>query len=108
MHRSMKMLAALAAGVLLVLVLAVPAFAESPEQRCEDLGGTYSKDRGTASCVISETPGNNQGGVTKDTTESQKGSFTSSHEEESARCVNNSGGVHCPSGQQGGGDVLPI
>ena len=108
MHRSMKITATLATTALLVLILAVPALAASPQRRCEDVGGTYSKERGTAECTITETPGNNQGGVTKEVTESQKGSFTSAHEEESSRCVDNNGGLHCPSGRQGGGDVFPI
>jgi hypothetical protein len=107
--RTVSRLTVVGATILLLAVaLAAPASAISPQQRCEELGGTYGKDRGTATCTIVETPGNNQGGVTKDTTESQKGSFTSAHEEDSATCVNNKGGEHCPSGRQSGGSVLPL
>ena len=108
MHDVSRIAVVVAIVGLLALVVAAPAIAISPEQRCEELGGTYTKVRGTATCTIAEAPGNNQGGVTKETTESQKGSFTSAHVEESSKCVNNKGGEHCPSGQQTGGSVLPL
>ncbi len=89
-------------GLLLTTFLFVSAgaaLAASPQQECEAAGGTFSKTRGTQTCTFSETPGNNQGGVTKDTDVSQKGSSRSSHPEESQHCVTNNGGTHCPSGQ---------
>jgi hypothetical protein len=92
----------LALVVMLMLpLLAGTAFAISPRDECELAGGTFSKVQGTQTCTFSETPGNNQGGVTKDTDVSQKGSSRSSHPEEEQFCVNNRGGEHCPAGQQG-------
>ena len=93
------MLVALVA-LLMLPVLGGTAYAISPRDECEQAGGTFTKVQGTQTCTFSETPGNNQGGVTKDTDVSQKGSSRSSHPEETEFCVNNRGGEHCPAGQQ--------
>lgn len=82
-------------AVALVMAFAAPAMAISPEQECVLAGGTYEKVGGTQTCTFTETPGNNQGGVTKETDESQKGSSRSSHPEEEEDCVDNNGGTHC-------------
>lgn len=74
---------------------AVGAFAASPRAECEAQGGTFSKSGGTQTCTIAEAPGNNQGGVTKEESTSQKGSSRSSHPSDTEKCVNNSGGRHC-------------
>ena len=71
------------------------ASAISPEQECELAGGTFTKEKGTQTCTFVETPGKNQGGVTKTETESQKGSSRSAHPEEEEDCVVNRGGTHC-------------
>ena len=76
-------------------LMAVSAFAASPRAECEAQGGTFSKSGGTQTCTISETPGNNQGGVTKEDSTSQKGSSRSSHPSTNSKCVNNNGGRHC-------------
>jgi hypothetical protein len=75
------------------------ALAASPRAECEAAGGTFVKVQGTQTCTFAEVPGNNQGGVTKETDVSQKGSSRSSHPEEEEFCVGNRGGRHCPSGQ---------
>lgn len=87
----------LAAGLLVgVALVPLAAHAMSNQEYCEQvLGGTYYNDNGTKYCVTSDTPGNNQGGVTKTDTEGQKGSFSSSHDRTSEDCVNNNGGSHC-------------
>lgn len=85
----------------LVASIALTSTAISPREECEAAGGTYEKVRGTQTCTFTTTPGNNQGGVTKEETDSQKGSSRSSHPEETSTCVNNNGGLHCPPGQQG-------
>ncbi len=87
-------------ALLMLPVLTGTAYAISPQQECEQAGGTFVKVGGTQTCTFSETPGKNQGDVTKDTDVSQKGSSRSSHLEEDAYCVNNKGGGHCPAGQQ--------
>lgn len=85
---SVAMVAAMSLGT-------VSAFAASPRAECEAAGGTFSKSGGTQTCTISETPGNNQGGVTKEDSTSQKGSSRSSHPSTNEKCVNNKGGRHC-------------
>ena len=82
---------------LAAVALGIPssAGAISPRDECENQGGVFFKVGGTQTCLISTTPGNNQGGVTKEESESQKGSSRSSHPEETERCVNNRGGRHC-------------
>lgn len=92
-------LAVTASLFVMLFALTVGASAISPQQECEEAGGTFTKVQGTQTCTFSETPGNNQGGVTKDTEESQKGSSRSSHPSEEETCVNNNGGEHCPAGQ---------
>lgn len=83
-------------GALIVGTSIFPvASAASDADECADAGGVYENDRGTKSCIITETPGNNQGGVTKTDEDSQKGSFSSSHELEEEDCVRNHGGDHC-------------
>ncbi len=79
---------------------AVLATALSPADECELAGGVFDKVKGTQSCTFSDAPGNNQGGVVKETDVTQKGSSRSAHPEETEYCVNNNGGVHCPAGQQ--------
>ena len=76
------------------------ALAASPQSECEAAGGTFTKVSGTQTCTFAEAPGNNQGGVEKETDVSQKGSSRSSHPEEEEYCVDNRGGRHCPTGQQ--------
>ena len=95
--RKLVVLLALAAAIMTVLALTTPtASALSPQDYCEQvLGGTYANVQGTKTCVTSETPGKNQGGVTKEETDSQKGSFNSSHPREEEDCVVNNGGTHC-------------
>ena len=81
-----------AVGTSLALAVpAAPAFAISDEQACEDQGGTFVKERGTAECQF---PVGNSHNVK---TVSQKGSFGSSHDE----TLTNPGGNQ-PPGQQGG------
>jgi hypothetical protein len=88
--------AAVGLGGLLGLARASGVGAISPREYCETvLGGTYQNVNGTKTCVTSDTPGKNRGGVTKEETTSQKGSFNSSHPREEEDCVNNRGGSHC-------------
>lgn len=87
-------LPALAAAAILVLGSAGTALAISPQDECEAAGGVFSKSGGTQSCLISVAPGNNQGGVTKDTETSQKGSSRSSHPEDTDKSITNRGGTH--------------
>jgi len=70
---------------------AAPALATSDAQACEDAGGTFVKDQGTASCQF---PVGNSDNVK---TTSQKGSFGSSHDE-----TRTNPGGNQPPGQQGG------
>ena len=72
-------------------VTAAPALAESDAQACEEARGTFTKEKGTASCAFPVGNSDN----TKTT--SQKGSFESSAEETKT----NPGGNQ-PPGQQGG------
>lgn len=84
-------------GTLLVLgaLAALPATAISPAEECENDGGTLVKEKGTFTCV--KSPGNNQGGVTKET--SQKGAYDkSSHEQEECN-VKDGETVNCPPGK---------
>lgn len=87
----------LVAAVTLAALALLPltAGALSDQQACEQSGGVYSNDQGTKSCTYSDAPGNNQGGVVKTDTDSQKGSFSSSHPTTTSDCVNNNGGSHC-------------
>jgi hypothetical protein len=88
--------AAVSLGGLLGLARASGVGAISPREYCETvLGGTYQNVNGTKTCVTSDTPGRNRGGVTKEETTSQKGSFNSSHPQQEEDCVNNRGGSHC-------------
>ena len=88
--------AAAGLGALLGLGRATGAGALSPREYCETvLGGTYANVQGTKTCVVADPPGNNQGGVVKQETTSQKGSFSSSHPREEEDCVVNRGGSHC-------------
>ena len=87
--------------VAVVMSVALTTTAISPQEECEQAGGTYVKVQGTQTCTFVEVPGNNLGGVTKEDNDSQKGSSRSSHPEETSVCVNNSAGPHCPPGQQG-------
>ncbi len=80
--------AAIAVGLMLP---AAPALAASDAQACEDAGGTFVKDGGTASCQF---PVGNSDNVK---TTSQKGSFESSHGE-----TRTNPGGNQPPGQQGG------
>jgi hypothetical protein len=80
-----------ALSVTALAATAAPASAVSDEQACTEAGGTYDKERGTASCQF---PVGNSDNVK---TTSQKGSFESSHGEE----FTNPGGNQ-PPGQQGG------
>ena len=85
--------------IALLATFILSAAALSPTNECEGAGGTFTKTGGTQTCTFTDTPGNNQGGVTKETDVSQKGSSRSSHPEDTKKCVNNSGGEHCPAGQ---------
>ena len=93
----MKKLMLLAALVLALaaVVFAPVAPAASPQSQCEAQGGVFQNVNGTKTCTITTTPGNNQGGVTKEETQSQKGSFNSSHPRTEEDCVVNRGGSHC-------------
>ena len=98
--------AARIASLALLVIMMLSAFsgtalAASPQSECEAAGGTFTKVQGTQTCTFAEAPGNNQGGVVKETDVSQKGSSRSSHPEAEEYCVENSGGTHCPGGQQG-------
>ena len=99
----MRRAAGVTAVVLLVMLIlsafSGTALAASPRSECEAAGGTFTKVSGTQSCVVAEAPGNNQGGVTKETDTTQKGSSRSSHEADEEYCVANKPGAHCPSGQ---------
>lgn len=100
MNRSTKVKVVLWLVFAILASFAVMATALSPTDECELAGGVFSKVSGTQSCTFSDTPGNNQGGVTKETEVSQKGSSRSSHPEDLKKCVDNNGGEHCPAGQQ--------
>jgi hypothetical protein len=80
-----------AALTLGLMVPAAPALAISDAQACDEAGGTFVKEQGTAECQF---PVGKSGNVK---TTSQKGSFQSSHQEE----FTNPGGNQ-PPGQQGG------
>ena len=90
-----RRIAAAARTAALALTMSGSALAASPRAECEAMGGTFSKSGGTQTCTIVETPGNNQGGVTKEDSTSQKGSSRSSHPSTNEKCVNNQGGRHC-------------
>lgn len=83
--------AAAGALVLGLMAPAAPALAISDQQACEEAGGTFVKERGTAECQFPVGKSHNV------KTTSQKGSFQSSHEE----TFTNPGGNQ-PPGQQGG------
>ncbi len=91
MKRTMRRAAAAGVLALGLMVPASPAMAESDAQACEDAGGTFVKEQGTAECQF---PVGNSHNLK---TTSQKGSFESSHGEERT----NPGGNQ-PPGQQGG------
>ena len=100
MRRALRILAVLLLALMMLSMLGGTALAASPSSECEQAGGTFAKVQGTQTCTFAEIPGNNQGGVTKVTDVSQKGSSRSSHPEDSEYCVGNSGGRHCPGGRQ--------
>jgi hypothetical protein len=100
MKRSTKVKVVLWLVISMLASFALIASAISPTNECELAGGTFTKVGGTQTCNFVETPGNNLGGVTKETDVSQKGSSRSSHPEDTRNCVDNSGGNHCPPGQQ--------
>lgn len=83
-------------GIMLATVgSAGSALAISDADACDEQGGVYENYQGTKTCTITTSPGNNQGGVTKDESHAVKGSFSSSHPHETEDCVNNNGGSHC-------------
>ena len=100
MKRSTKVKVVLWMVMAILASFAILASALSPTDECELAGGVFDKVSGTQSCTFSDPPGNNQGDVVKETEISQKGSSRSSHPEDTARCVDNNGGTHCPAGQQ--------
>jgi len=75
MKRAARRTAGAAALAIGLMVPAAPAFAASDAQACEDAGGTFVKEQGTASCQF---PVGNSDNVK---TTSQKGSFESSQGE---------------------------
>ena len=85
------------AGLGLAHAFSPAANAISDREACEtqDPPGVYTKEGGISTCTVATTPGKNQGGVTKEQEESQKGSFKSSHPPEEENCVVNNGGAHC-------------
>ena len=91
MKRAARRTAGAAALAIGLMVPAVPAFAASDAQACEDAGGTFVKEQGTASCQF---PVGNSDNVK---TTSQKGSFESSQGE-----TRTNPGGNQPPGQQGG------
>lgn len=99
MRRAAKIMSLALLVIMLLSAFSGTAFAASPRSECEAAGGTYTKVQGTQSCVFAEAPGNNQGGVTKETDVTQKGSSRSAHPEEEEYCVANKPGRHCPAGQ---------
>lgn len=98
MKRSTQVKVVLWLVIAILASFALSATAISPRDECELAGGAFTKVGGTQTCSFTETPGNNQGGVTKETDLSQKGSSRSSHPEDSKQCVDNRGGEHCPAG----------
>ncbi len=91
MKRAARRIAGAAALAVGLMVPAAPALAASDAQACEEAGGTFVKDGGTASCQF---PVGNSDNVK---TTSQKGSFGSSHDE-----TRTNPGGNQPPGQQGG------
>ena len=93
------MVVALMAAMMMVAT-AAPAFAASPQQRCEAAGGEFSTEPGVKQCTFTstESAGNNDRGreFTSETTVEQQGSFSSSHERipKEGKCEN-------PAGQEG-------